>query len=121
MSSITCILSVTSSQPIFDRSAGGAAGAGGGGSCDTLYMRHAMYPAPAAAGMMISAGIPGSRPSSTRMPETGAQVRCELNCPPIWPCKSLGDDTRVTMAAAAIDSSNAGTWATSASPTDRLI
>lgn len=51
-----------------------------------------------------------------RMPPTAIQTCGEANWLPIWPDRSCGDATRVTIAAAAIDSSSAGICATSASP-----
>ena len=61
--------------------------------------------------------MPGMTPSSARMPATGVQVRGEPNWLPIWPARSLSDETRVTIAAAAMESMSAGSCATSASPT----
>ena len=50
------------------------------------------------------------------MPATGVQVRAEPNWLPIWPARSWLEVTRVTIAAAAIDSISDGSCATSASP-----
>jgi hypothetical protein len=50
------------------------------------------------------------------MPATGAQALLDPNWLLIWPGRSRGEFTRVTMEAAAMESSKAGTWATSASP-----
>ena len=50
------------------------------------------------------------------MTATGVQVRWLPNWLPIWPARSCDEVTRVTIAAAAIDSIRPGTCATSASP-----
>jgi hypothetical protein len=50
------------------------------------------------------------------MPPTAIQMCGEENWLPIWPLRSKGEATRVTIAAAAIDNSSAGICATSASP-----
>ena len=47
---------------------------------------------------------------------TGVHVRAEPNWLPIWPARSMLEVTRVTIAAAAIDSISDGICATSASP-----
>jgi hypothetical protein len=50
------------------------------------------------------------------MQATGVHALTEANWLVIWPERSKGEETRVTIEAAAIDSSRAGTCATSASP-----
>ena len=75
-----------------------------------------MVKASAAAGRISICGIAGTRPRMNRIPPTAIQTWGEANWLPIWPDRLWGDDTRVTMAAAAIESSKAGIWATSASP-----
>ena len=71
----------------------------------------------AAPGRKIACGMAGTRPTAPRISATGNHPRGSANCPPIWPVRSRWSETRVTIAAAAIDSSNDGTCATSASPT----
>ena len=50
------------------------------------------------------------------MTATGTQAPAEPNWLVIWPDRSKGEVTRVTIEAAAMESSSAGTCATSASP-----
>ena len=52
---------------------------------------------------------------------TGIHVLWLPNWLPIWPVRSCDELTRVTMAAAAIDSISAGICATSASPIASMI
>ncbi len=73
--------------------------------------------APAASGRKTDCGIAGIMPMAARMQPTGSQMPGSANWPPIWPVRSRASDTRVTITAAAIDSSSAGIEATSASPT----
>jgi hypothetical protein len=61
-------------------------------------------------------GMPGSTPSRSRIAATGVQAFGAAELEAIWPDRSSSLLTRVTMEAAAIDSSSAGIWATSASP-----
>src|SRR3546814_6438847 len=65
---------------------------------------------------MIICGMPGSTPSNARMAATGVQAAAEPNWLDIWPVRSSGEETRVTMTSAAIDSISAGTCATRPSP-----
>lgn len=99
-------------------STGSGAGAAGAmtGRFSIWRSFHAVKPAMAAAGSSTRCGMPGSTPSRPRMTATGIQVFDAPNCDPIWPARSLSDETRVTIAAAAIDSIRLGSWATSASP-----
>jgi len=69
------MLSVTSSQPIFDRSTGSAGAAATGlGRFATLRRCQAAKPAAAAAGRMMKCGMPGNTPSRPRITATGIQV-----------------------------------------------
>ncbi len=77
--------------------------------------------APADSGRMIDCGIAGMQPITKRMHATGSQIFGSDNCPPIWSVRLRASDTRVTITAAAIDSSSAGTEATSASPTASVM
>ena len=77
--------------------------------------------APAANGRMIDCGIAGMQPMMNRMQATGSQIFGSDNCPLIWSVRLRASDTRVTITAAAIDSSSAGTDATSASPTASVM
>ncbi len=74
-----------------------------------------------AADRMMKCGIPGTTPRIARMPATGVQAFAEPNWLVICPARSSGEETRVTIAAAAIESRSAGTCATSASPIARMI
>ena len=73
--------------------------------------------APPDKGRKIICGMAGMQPMANRMQATGSQILGSANWPPIWPVRSRVSDTRVTITAAAIESSSAGTEATSASPT----
>ena len=103
--------------------AGGSTSTGGGGASTTRAARSARlrsachsHAARPAAGRKIVCGIAGIMPIAASTTATGSQVPGEANWPPIWPARSRLSETRVTITAAAIESSSAGTCATSASP-----
>jgi len=61
--------------------------------------------------------MPGSSPSTPRTPPVTARVRgFSSNWLTICPPMSCSLETRVTMMAAAVDSTNEGSWATKPSP-----
>ena len=98
--------------------AGSATGSGGGAGASARRLScHQIAVAIAAPGRKIACGMAGTRPTAPRISATGSHPRGSANWPPIWPDRSRLSATRVTIAAAAIDSSSAGTCATSASPT----
>ena len=70
----------------------------------------------AAAGSTSSCGMAGTMPRMKRMLPTAIHTDGAANWLLIWPLRLNGEATRVTIDAAAIDSSSAGIWATSASP-----
>jgi len=110
----TELVSATSLQSIV-ASAGAAVAAGASATTGTRS-RHASVPATALAASNSRCGMPGSSPSSPSTPATGVHARELANCDATWPARSSVDDTRVTIIAAAIDSSSAGICATSPSP-----
>jgi hypothetical protein len=100
---------------------GGASAGSAAASGSAFAQAPGDVPASAAADRMMSAacradaedGEDGRRPGSRPWPSPNWLV--------IWPARSSGELTRVTIEAAAIESSSAGTWATRASPMARMM
>ena len=115
---VTSVWSDTSSSTIRPGSAAGGASTamGAGRAARWLSLRHSQKARPAA-GRKIVCGIAGITPNPVRITATGNHVPGLASWPPICPVRSRLSDTRVTITAAAMDSSSEGTCATSASPT----